>query len=428
MTKSNISMYDFCKRLFPLARSLTGEGVRETLSIIEEEVSELNTFEVETGTKCYDWTIPPEWSVGSAYIITPEGKKICDFSKNNLHLIGYSEPFNGVLDLSELQKHLHSLPDQPSAIPYITSYYSNRWGFCISENERRNLKPGKYTVNIDAKKFEGSMTYGEILLPGRTSKEILLSTYVCHPSMANNELSGIALATFCAKWLKQIDRYYSYRILFLPETIGSIFYISKNLKELKSKVVAGYVLTCIGDEGLHSLLESRDENSASNRVAKHVLKHRFEDFNIYPYTERGSDERQYCSPGVDLPIASLMRSKYWEFSQYHTSLDDLNFVTEIGLSGSLENLKYVLLAHESNHIYHSQFFCEPQLGKRGLYENISTKTSFRSSKLRLDLIAYCDGKHSLLDIAEKLSVPIWDLYEEVDTLLKHKIISHDAAK
>lgn len=411
-------IYDLAEKLWPINRSLTGEGVRQTLRIIQNEVPELNIFEVPSGTQVFDWVIPKEWRVNDAYIITPSGKKICDFTNNNLHLVGYSIPVRLKLSLAELQEHLYSLPNQPKAIPYITSYYKERWGFCLSHEDRLGLEEGEYEICVDSQLFDGSLTYGEILITGESPKEVLISTYVCHPSMANNELSGPCVTTFLAKKLKDFERTkYSYRLIFIPETIGSITYLSRNIEHLKKNVIAGFNVSCVGDNRDYSYLPSRDGNTLSDQVAKHVLKYTCPTFKSYSWSHRGSDERQYCAPGVDLPIASIMRTKYGMYDEYHTSLDDLtNVVTAEGLDGGFNAIWNAIGVLESNVYPKVTVLCEPQLGKRGLYPTLSTKASGAEVRLMMDLITWSDGTRSLLEIAELCNFPVWEFYPIVDKL------------
>lgn len=416
-------MYELCELLFPICRSITGNGVRKTLSIIKQHLPGIQVHEVPSGTAVFDWTVPKEWDIEDAYIIDPSGKKIVDFHQCNLHVVGYSTPIDATLDLDDLQEHLYSLPDQPAAIPYITSYYKERWGFCISEQMRKSLQPGKYHVVIKSKLFDGSLTYGELLLPGKTTKEIFLSTYICHPSMANNELSGPVVTTFLVKWLMQIpDRYYSYRVVFIPETIGSITYLSKHLEHMKERIVAGFVITCIGDNRAYSVLTSRNENTLADEVALHVLKNLHPEFIKYSFLERGSDERQYCSPGVDLPVASIMRTKYGRYPEYHTSLDDLSLISQEGLQGGFEAVQKCIEVLENNMTPKVRTLCEPQLGKRNLYPTLSTKKSGEYIKDMMNLIAYSDGKRTLLEIAELINVPAWKLHDIVEKLRKEDLL------
>ena len=418
-------IHSFANELWAFNRSITGEGVRETLSCIKRHFQNFNIRSVSSGTKVFDWTVPDEWHVSEAYIITPSGKKICDFSINNLHLVGYSIPFRGRIKLEKLQKHLHSLPEQPNAIPYITSYYEERWGFCLTQEQRNVLADGEYVVVIDSKLFAGQLNYGELILPGESDQEIFLSTYICHPSMANNELSGPTVATYLAKWLSELKvRRYTYRFIFIPETIGSITYLSKNYIHLKKKVFAGFNISCVGDERSYSYLPSRNGNTISDKVAKHVLKWIDPNYKSWTWLDRGSDERQYCAPGIDLPIASILRTKYGQYPEYHTSLDNLdNVVTPKGLDGGYWALRRALELIEKNNIYKVNILCEPQMGRRGLYPTLSKKNSGDQTRLIMNLLSYCDGEHSLIDIAEKINLPAWDLYESIETLISHNLIS-----
>lgn len=417
-------IHNLAAQLWPITRSLTGDGVRETLTVLQTHLPKLELIEVPSGSAAFDWNIPREWRISDAWIMRPDGKKICKLSDNNLHLMGYSTPVNQTMSLDELQPHLYSLPEQPDAVPYVTSYYKERWGFCLSQNERDLLPDGQYTVFIDSELFDGSLTYAELIIPGETDKEVFLSTYICHPSMANNELSGPCVTTFLANWLYTLEkRYYTYRIVFIPETIGSITYLSKHKNRLKEKVVAGFNISCVGDDRNYSYLPSRNGNTISDRVARHVLQHVSADYKSYAWTDRGSDERQYCAPGVDLPIASIMRTKYGCYPEYHTSLDNLqNVVTPQGLEGGFNALRRSIESLEHNGYPLVQLFCEPQLGKRGLYPTISSKGSASSTRLMMNLISYSDGQHSLLEIAEQCAVPVWDLYPIVENLSAHNVI------
>lgn len=419
-------MHLWAADLFPLARSLTGPGTRATLEYLAGLIPGLEMRSIESGSQVFDWVVPDEWVIRDAYVLDESGARIIDFKLNNLHVLNYSIPVNDILSLEELDKHLHSLPDQPEAIPYVTSYYARRWGFCLSHRQRQNLKPGQYKVVIDSEIKSGVLNYAEILIPGRESREILLSTYVCHPSMANNELSGPVVTAALARWLMaNEDLRYSYRIIFIPETIGSIVYLSRHFRHLKEATLAGYVLTCIGDERTYSFIPSRNGNTLADLVAKHVLKHVYPDYKEYSFLERGSDERQYCSPGIDLPVASVTRSKYGTFPEYHTSLDDLDFVTPSGLAGGLNVYQRIIECLEQNCYPVSTVLCEPQLGKRGLYPTLSTKESAKSVKMMMDLIAYSDGKHSLLEIAELINAPMWKLIGIVDQLVAADLLKRN---
>jgi aminopeptidase-like protein len=418
-------IYKFALELWPINRSITGEGARETLKRISKHLPKLEIKSVQSGLKVFDWTVPKEWNVKEAYIITPDGKKICNFSENNLYLVGYSVPFNGRLELEELKKHLYTLPEQPNAIPYVTSYYDERWGFCITQEQFDSLENGNYSVVIDSTLSDGELNYGELLIKGKSDKEIFLSTYICHPSMANNELSGPTVVTFLSKWLQEIrETNYSYRIIFVPETIGSISYLSLNYKDMKNKIFAGFNVSCVGDDRAYSYVPSRKGNTISDLIAKHVLKWTDKNFVEYSWLDRGSDERQYCAPGIDLPIASIMRTKYGKYPEYHTSLDNLdNVVTPKGLNGGYFAIRKAIEAIERNKKYKTFVLCEPYMSKRGLYPTLSTKETAKEVSLMMNFISYCDGENSLLEIAENLNVPIWDLYDIVDKLCSQSLIN-----
>jgi len=416
-------IYKLCETLWPINRSITGEGVRKTLEIIKKIIPNLVIKEIPSGTKCFDWTVPYEWSIKDAYIIDPDGKKIVDFKENNLHVLGYSTPVNKLINLSKLEKHLYSLPDLPNAIPYVTSYYKKRWGFCIQDNVRKKLKKGLYRVLIDSSHKQGSLTYGELIIPGEIKSEIFLSTYVCHPSMANNELSGPAVTTYLAKWINTIKTRYSYRIIFIPETIGSICYLQKNLLQMQQNIIAGFNITCVGDDNCFSFVPSRIEDSIADRAAKHVLRFLHPDYVSYSFLDRGSDERQYCSPGVDLPVVSIMRSKYREYIEYHTSLDNLDFISPEGLFGSFEAIQKAILCLENNCFPVAKQLCEPFLSKRNLRSSIGGEKTLRKDiALMMDLLIYSDGNRDLISIAEKINCPLWELIDVLEKLKKENLI------
>ncbi len=419
--KTGHDMHNLIKRLFPICRSITGDGTRETLKILQEYVP-LKIMEVPTGTTVFDWTVPKEWNIKDAYVKNEKGEKIIDFKKNNLHVMGYSTPVNKKVSFSELQNNLYSLPDQPDAIPYVTSYYKERWGFCISHDERKKIKAGEYEVVIKSELKDGFLTYGELVIPGESEKEILLSTYVCHPSMANNELSGPAVTVALIQWILSQRRKYTYRLIFIPETIGSITYLSRNLETLKKKVIAGFNITCVGDERVYSYLPTRKGNTYADRVALNVLGFKAPNFISWSYLDRGSDERQYNAPGVDLPVVSIMRSKYGSYPEYHTSLDNLDFVTAEGLQGSYEILQECLSLIEHNCNPKINCLCEPQLSKRGLYPTISTKSSGDDVKDIMNFIAYADGTNDLLEISNIINCPPWKLYSIIENLKNNNLL------
>jgi len=416
-------MHGWASVLFPIARSLTGPGIRETLEYLKDLLPALEIQSIASGSSVFDWIVPDEWTIHSAYIEDEVGQKIIDFANNNLHVVGYSERVDQWLDLEVLDEHLYSLPDQPNAIPYVTSYYQRRWGFCLSHNMRERLKPGRYRAVIDSELKPGVLNYGELLIPGKSDEEVFISTYVCHPSMANNELSGPVVTTAIAQWIQALpERRYTYRIVFIPETIGSLVYLSRHLDHLKQHVIAGFNVTCIGDERAYSYLPSRAGDTLSDQAAKHVLRHIDPQFVNYSWLDRGSDERQYCAPGVDLPIATIMRSKYGEYPEYHTSLDDLNLVTPAGLKGGYLALKLALEVIEQNILPNITVLGEPQLGKRGLYPNISRNRLGGGTQALMNLLTYCDGKRTLLEIADLIGQPMWDLVPFVEQLKEYGLL------
>lgn len=418
-------IYRWAADLFPICRSITGDGVRQTLRYLQRILPGLTIHEVPSGTKAFDWTVPDEWNIKDAYVANGAGERVIDFRNNNLHVLSYSEPIDREMTFSELDGFLHSLPNQPSAIPYVTSYYVRRWGFCLSHNQRQEMasRPNeKYRVVIDSTLKPGHLTYGELIIPGTSYSEVLLSTYICHPSMANNELSGPCVTAAIAKWLLEKPRRYGYRILFLPETIGSIVYLSQHLAEMKRKTAAGFVLSCLGDERTYSYLASRTGNTLADRVAKHALKHIAPDHRVYSFLKRGSDERQYCSVGVDLPVCSIMRTRYDDYPEYHTSLDDLSVISPSGLQGGFEAVRTTISALEANLTYRTKHLCEPQLGKHGLYPTLSTKESGHLVVNMMNFLAHADGETDLLDIAETINTPIDALSEIASKLLAADVI------
>ena len=347
-------IYALCDRLFPICRSITGNGVRETLRVLQSICPAMTLHEVPTGTQVFDWTVPKEWNIRDAWIKTSKGEKILDFVKSNLHVMGYSIPVNQKVTLEELLPLIHTQPDQPDAIPYVTSYYKERYGFCMSQLQKDTLQEDTYHIYIDSDLKDGSLTYGEILIPSTEGNkdEIFLSTYVCHPSMANNELSGPAVTIYLAKWLwEKKHRRYNYRIIFIPETIGAITYLSQHLPEMKKNIRAGFNISCVGDDRTYSYVASRYGNTLADKVAKNVLSFRYPEYKHYSFLQRGSDERQYNAPGVDLPVCAVCRSKYAEYPEYHTSKDNMGMISPTGLQGAYEVYRDMIEALEYNHKY-----------------------------------------------------------------------------
>lgn len=412
------AMYELACELFPIPRSITGQGFRDSLEILNKTLGGgiLKFHSIKSGTKVFDWIVPDEWNVKEAYIITPKGEKICDFKKHNLHLLNYSEAIDQEIELEELQDHLYSIEEMPDAIPYVTSYYKRRWGFCLTHNERKKLKKGKYKVYIDAKHDEnGVLDYADFILPStqNSKDEILISTYLCHPSMANNELSGPVVSIFLAKWLLSLkERRYNYRFVIIPETIGSIVYLSKHLEHLKKHVKAGFVLSCLGDDHAYSLIHTPKENTLSDKVALHTLKNK-ENFKAFSFLDRGSDERQYNAPLVNLGIVGVCRTRYGDYDGYHNSKDDLNFISEKGLMGGLQSIQEMILNLEINAVYKNTIVCEPNLGKRGLYHTLSTANDI---PLACNFLAYCDGENDIIDIANILNMQAYEFKELLEKI------------
>jgi len=409
--------HDLAKRLWPINRSLTGLGVVETLEILAETLPDLRLHRVPTGAGVFDWTVPKEWAVNEAYIEAPNGARICEFARNNLHLVGYSQAVDATMSLDALQPHLHSLPDQPDAIPYVTSYYGQNWGFCLADAQRSQLPDGDYRVRIDCAHFDGHLTYADLVIPGESDEEILFSTYICHPSMANNELSGPVVAEALAQYVIGRDaHHYTYRFVFVPETIGALTYLSANLDALKARVRAGFVLTCVGDERTWSYMPSRQGGTLADRAVQRACTELEITPDTYSYLQRGSDERQYCAPGIDLPVCSLMRSKYGTFPEYHTSLDDLSFVTAKGLGDAIAAHTRIIDIIEANQFPKILTLGEPQLGKRGLYSNLSKVGSADNVAIMRNLIAYADGTQDLIALADIFGCEVSDLAQNVAQL------------
>ncbi len=420
-------IYELCRKIFPICRSITGDGVRETLRILDNYIFDgtslhLDIHEIPTGTKVFDWTIPKEWRIREAYIEDELGNHIIDFKKNNLHVMGYSLPIDEWIDRDDLDEFIYTQPDQPDWIPYVTSYYKDRVGFCMSENLKKSLKSGRYHLCCDSEQFDGSLTYAELLIKGRSDKEILITTYICHPSMANNECSGPSLVAELIRFVSQIgDRKYSYRFVFEPETIGAIAYICQNLERLQKNVIGGFNISCAGDDRSYYMVESPNADTLSDRVIKNVLKFRGS-FDTYSYLKRGSDERQYNSPGIEVPMVCFGRSKFGEYPEYHTSADDMNLVCPEGFQGSYEVMTETILALEHNEVYLTAVCGEPQLGKRGLYPTVSQKGNYDQVLAMVDLLGYADGRRDLIEISDKIGVPVKELIPIVIKLVDNQLL------
>jgi aminopeptidase-like protein len=413
--------------LFPLNRSLSGNGNRETLRILKAIVPNLKVFETEVGYQAYDWRVPEEWNISEAYIESSDGRRIAQFSENNLHVVGYSIPVDKFVSKDELLDHLYFSDALPNAIPYVTSYYAKNWGFCISKRAFDELGEGPFRVFIDSefkdRAMGGSLSFGEIFFEGQSKQEVIFSTYICHPSMANNELSGPVISIALARFLSHKKMHYSYRFLFLPETIGALIFLHKNLSALRSNCIAGVVLTCLGDNGSFSYIPSRLGNNYSDRMMRQTFKKRNEAFQQYSWLERGSDERQFCSPGVDLPFCSITRSKYGTYPEYHTSLDDMNFVSPEALEGSFDLLKNFIFEIESNRVPKAKVYGEPHLSPRGLYPTVSSVDNFsHKAQDLLNALSFMDGNHTLEDIGNACGLAPQSLMEIIRLLILEDLI------
>ena len=415
-------MYDLIAELYPICRSITGDGVRETLEILRKRIA-LDVHEVPSGTSVFDWTVPKEWNVRDAYVAAADGRRVIDFKRSNLHVVGYSVPVRERMSLARLREHLFSRPDLPDVIPYRTSYYRETWGFCLSHRQLQALPEGEYEVVIDSTLEPGSLTYGEWYLAGAEEDEVLLSCHVCHPSLCNDNLSGIAVATALAEYLASRPRRYSYRVLFVPGTIGSITWLAQNEHRV-SRIKHGFVLTGVGDGGMFTYKRSRRGDAEIDRAAAHVLRHADGSHRVVDFTPYGYDERQYCSPGFDLPVGCFMRTPHGEYREYHTSADDLGFVTPAALEESLGVCQRIVDVLEGNVRYANQNpKCEPQLGKRGLYRSIGGGLDPASREMAmLWVLNLSDGRHTLLDIAERAALPFAAVRDAATALAEHGLL------
>jgi aminopeptidase-like protein len=420
------AMHELISRLYPICRSITGDGVRATLRILRDIIP-LEIREVPSGTQVFDWKVPLEWNIRTAYVRDSRGKKVIDFETSNLHILNYSIPANAKLSLAELRRHCYTRPDRPDWIPYRTSYYERNWGFCISHNQLLALPEDEYEVVVDASLEKGHLTYGEWFLKGETDDEILLSAHVCHPSLANDNLSGLAVATFLAKHLSACSVRYSYRVLFVPGTIGPITWLSQN-EETVHKVKHGLVMACVGDAGRTTYKKSRRSDADIDKAVVHVLKHSGTDYAVEEFSPIGYDERQFCSPGFNLPVGCFMRTPHGQFPEYHTSADDVDFVKPASLADSFSKCLSVFQILESNRTYLNQNpKCEPQLGRRGLYQMIGGSSDAKSKeRALLWVLNLSDGNHSLLQIAEQSGIPFEAVKDAATALLSRGLLRETA--
>jgi len=410
-----LSMFALIKELFPICRSITGDGVRETLRIVGKHLP-LDVVEMPTGTPAFDWSVPREWNVRDAAVIGPDGSRVIDFRASNLHLMSYSVPVSARMTLDELRPHLYTLPEQPDLIPYRTSYYTERWGFCLSQRQLDSLPDGEYEVFIDSTLEDGALTYGECVLSGAEPDEVLFTCHVCHPSLANDNLSGIAVLTWLGRWLAQRDRRFTYRLLFIPGTIGSLTWLSRN-EDVAKRIIHGSTIAGVGDRGHLTWKRSRRGGALIDRTMIKVLGDRDEAFALQDFSPYGYDERQFGSPGFDLPVGCLMRSPHNTYPEYHTSADNLDYVSPAALAGTLDLLETVVEALEADRRYRNLSpKGEPQLGKRGLYPSIGGPTAQVEQMAMLWVLNGSDGARSLLDIAEWSGMPIAALHAAAEKL------------
>lgn len=414
---------ELCERLYPICRSITGDGVRRTLEILAE-YTDIQQFEVPSGRAVFDWEVPKEWNLTEAYVEDSTGTRVIEVDQHSLHVMSYSTPVDEEMDLEELQPHLFSLPDQPDLIPYRTSYFAPNWGFCLAHEKRAQLKPGKYRVKISSSLSQGHLTYGEARIPGRSEEEILISTHICHPSLANDNLSGIGVATFLARSLSQLtDLEYGVRLIFVPGTIGAITWLAEN-PDTVEHIVAGLVLSGVGDLGQFTYKLSRAGDGLLDRIIPAQLEELKIGHEVRPFVPYGYDERQFCSPGINLPVGCLMRTPFGEYPEYHTSGDNLSFVDAKQLGETHRLVKDALLEAQKVRKYvNLQPCCEPQLGKRGLYDSIGGDNDTKRSQMALLwMLAYSDGVHSTLDICEKSDLDIDDLVVAADRLVVSELL------
>lgn len=416
------SMYQLITKLYPICRSITGDGFRETLNIIQSYIP-LEIHEVPTGTEVYDWTVPKEWNIKDAYIKNDRGEKIIDFKSSNLHVVNYSVPVNRKMSLEELKEHLYSLPDYPDWIPYRTTYYKENWGFCLTHNQYLELQNGEYEVVIDSSLVEGKLTYGEYFIAGETTDEVLISCHSCHPSLCNDNLSGISVAVFLAQQLSKLPVRYSYRFLFIPGTIGSITWLCRNENQTRN-IKHGLVLTCVGDGGKFTYKKSRQGQAEIDKIAEYVLAKSGKEYEVIEFFPYGYDERQYCSPGFNLAVGCFMRSPHGSFPEYHTSADNLDFVQPEYVADSYTQCLSILQILENNKTYLNQNpKCEPRLGKRGLYRAVGGQAEEAIDELAiLWVLNLADGEHTLLAMAQRSGMAIDVINKAAIALLQHDLL------
>ncbi len=405
MTKPGEEMYALVERMYPLCRSITGDGVRATLDIVGEYVP-LTVHEVPTGTQVLDWTVPQEWNIRDAYIADTSGHRVVDFAASSLHVLGYSVPVSATMPLDELRGHLYTLPDHPSWVPYRTSYYKPQWGFCLAQETLDALPDGEYEVRIDSTLADGHLTYAEHVVPGQVADEVIVSSHVCHPSLANDNLAGIAVAAYLARALAEQTPYYTYRFVFAPGTIGAITWLARNAERV-DRVKHGLVLACAGDPGRLTYKQSRRGGAEIDRVMEHVLRSSERPHQVKEFTPYGYDERQYCSPGFDLGVGSLSRTPYAGYPEYHTSADNLDLVSPEAMADTLAVCREAFAVLDRNRRYvNLSPYGEPQLGRRGLYDSLGGRSDAKQTEMAmLWVLNLSDGEHSLLDVAERSGLP-----------------------
>ena len=415
-------MYRLITELYPVCRSITGNGVRKTLGTIKTLIP-LEIREVPSGTQVFDWTVPKEWNITDAYIKSDKGERIVDFRKSNLHVVSYSVPVRAKIRSNELKEHLFTLPDHPDWIPYRTSYYKESWGFCLTQKQWSELKDDEYEVCIASTLENGHLTYGEYYIRGERPDEVLVTCHTCHPSLSNDNLSGVALVAFVARYLSQLSLRYSYRFLFIPGTIGSITWLSLNQAHV-ARIKHGLVVAGVGDRGKSTYKKSRRGDAEIDSAVAHVLRHSGSDFEVMDFSPYGYDERQFCSPGFNLPVGSFMRTPHGQYPEYHTSADDLSFVQPQFLADSFAKFLSVLSILENNKTYLNQNpNCEPQLGRRGLYRAIGGSKEQKLSELAmLWVLNFSDGNHTLLDIADRSGLSFDVIQDAADLLMEHDLL------